>query len=117
MAPQLTAAFATPISRAYVERRRSAMRLAGDARQLHRRYRDVVLHPDHAGRHPCGARRLLALGPGPYCALERDFRSVGFDNDVIRIDLGVALEGLLDLLLDLGRRHVRLDPDEVAHGL
>jgi hypothetical protein len=37
--------------------------------------------------------------------------------DAVGIDFGVALEGLLDLLLDLGGRGAQLDLDQIADAL
>src|SRR5882757_1759829 len=78
---------------------------------------EPVVDLGDAGRLPCGALGLLALGPGPHLAAEDDLAAVGLDGDLVRFELGAALERLLDLALDLRRRDPRLDVDEVADAL
>src|SRR5258706_10173188 len=86
-------------------------------RALHRCNCDAVLHLGNAGSHPRSARRLLPLRPRAHRSLERHLGAIGFDDDAIRVDLGIALEGLLDLLLHLGWGDMGLDLHEIADSL
>ena len=60
---------------------------------------DLVLHFNHAGRAPGSSLRLLLFGPGAHAAAQGDGAAVGRDRDMARIDLGAALQRLLDLRL------------------
>src|SRR2546428_13356395 len=79
--------------------------------------REKVLHLGDSGRRPSGTLGLLALRPRAHAAAKRDPTTGDLHSDAARVHLRAALERLLDLHLDVGRRHARLDHDQVADPL
>src|SRR5512140_2636771 len=74
---------------------------------------EVVLDGDHAR---CGPRRLLRLallGPRPHFAAKHDLAGLRLDLDAMRVDLRVALERFLDLVLHILARGRRPQLDDV----
>ncbi len=61
----------------------------------------MIVNARHARCGPCRSFGLLTFGPAPDRTLERDLAAVGYDLDALRVDLGAADEGVLDLLLDV----------------
>src|ERR1700676_3335717 len=71
--------------------------------------RDSVVDLDHARRQPGDTLRFLSFCPGANGALEDHFVAIRFDSNMVSIDFSAASKGLLDLRLDLGRRHTGLE--------
>src|SRR6185436_6502407 len=65
-------------------------------------------------RHTLG---LLQLGPRADRAFEDHFASLGFDDNCLRVEFGVALERLLDFALDLRRLSPWLERDQIVDAL
>src|SRR5689334_13701634 len=69
-------------------------------------YGEAVLHLAHARGEPSNALGFGALGPGPDRALQDDLAAVRLDGDAVGVDLGAALERLLDLPLHVPGLHL-----------
>src|ERR1700726_4344610 len=78
---------------------------------------DAVFDLGDAGRRPCDAFGFLALHPGANGAFQRHHAAVRFDGDPIAIHLGISLECLLDLALELRGFHLRLHRNDVGDTL
>jgi hypothetical protein len=78
---------------------------------------DAVLNGRHARRRPCGAFSGLPVGPHFHMALQRHSSVVNVDPDRLGLQFGIALEDILDALLDVGRLRPWLSRDRGAVGL
>jgi hypothetical protein len=77
----------------------------------------LIVNARHARCGPCRSFGLLTFGPAPDRTLERDLAAVGCDLDALRVDLGAADEGVLDLLLDVARVDPGLYRDQIGDAL
>src|SRR6266496_2570598 len=71
----------------------------------------------HVANSRSGPRRALGFsffGPEAHATFEDHFAVLHVDADTASIHFGVALEGVLDVGLDLSWRNARLDRNEVA---
>src|SRR3984957_2994080 len=75
---------------------------------------DAVFDLGDAGRRPGDALGFLALDPGANGAFQRHHAAVRFDGDPIGIHLGISLECVLDLALELRGFHLRLHRNDVV---
>src|SRR5437773_262113 len=78
---------------------------------------DAIVDLGDAGRPPGGTFGFLPLGPRADRALQGHLAAAGFDGDAVGVELRIAAKGLLDLALDLGWCHARLQHDQVADAL
>src|SRR3954452_21226376 len=80
---------------------------------------DAELVPDHrdAGRRPRRPFGLLPFRPGADGAGQDDLAPLRFDRDAAGVEFGAAPECVFDLPLDLLRRDLGLDLDQVADAL
>src|SRR5438128_9890790 len=79
--------------------------------------REEVHHVGDSGRRPGRTLGLLTLRPRAHAAAKRHLTTGDIHGDAAGVHLGAALERLLDLHLDVGRDHARLDHDLVADPL
>ena len=68
-----------------------------------------------AGDRPGGFFDDVALVPGIDLAFEANARIGDGDADALCLDLGIALQGLLDLVLDVGGLNFLLDRDQIGN--
>src|SRR6202043_1134838 len=90
--------------------------------QVRRRLRlgtdhDPVFDLGDAGRRPGDALRFLALDPGANGTFQYHLASVRFDGNPIGVRLGISLECLHDLALEVRGLHLGLHRDDVGHAL
>src|SRR3981189_2218908 len=94
------------------------MRLSDELRfALLRTDYDPIFDVGDAGRRPRDALGFLAFDPGADGTPQDHLAAISFDGDPIGVHLGVALERVLDLALDVGGLDLGADRNHVAHAL
>src|ERR1700681_4826867 len=84
---------------------------------LSRTDHDAVFDLGDAGRRPGDALGFLALDPGANGAFQRHHAAVRFDGDPVGVHLGISLDCVLDLALELRGFHLRLHRYDVGDTL